>query len=180
MLRFPRKLTSLLCVLVMQFIFILNAFAAPPVATLQTANGSVTVRRTGAANFVALGANASLLQGDEVRTGANSKATLLFANGSQVRLNAKSSIVITPPVAVGRGKQSLFRVLSGEVLSRLRPGQAVQTRNAIAGVRGTVLHLKIDPDDSTTLTVVEGEVEFFNEFGAVIVGTVSAKHCAGG
>jgi tetratricopeptide (TPR) repeat protein len=155
----------------MQCIFMAGALAAPkPLTTVQTANGTVTVRRAGAAAFAALRVNASLSQGDIVRTGANSKAALLFANGSQVRLNANSSVEITAPVAVGRGKQSLFRALGGEVLSRLRPGQAVQTRNAIAGVRGTVIHLKIDPDETATLTVVEGEVEFFNEFGAVIVG----------
>lgn len=168
-------LTRWFSLLVMQFILtgaVLNsvAQAAPKaVATVQTVSGTLSVRR-GTTAPLPVSINASLLVGDIVRTGPNSKAALLFANGSQVRLNANSSIELTAPTSVGRGKQSLFRAISGEILSRLRPGQAVQTRSAIAGVRGTVINLKVDLDESTTLTVVEGEVEFYNDFGTVVVG----------
>lgn len=144
--------------------------ASGPVATVLTAKGRVDVRRRAAANFVRLPMRTSLLVGDRVRTGAGAKATLLFADGAQVRLNANSQIAISAPTSV-RGKRSLFRVLSGEVWARLRFGQAVETITGIAGVRGTQIHFTVQEDGTSTLFVEEGEVEFFNQFGEVVVNT---------
>ncbi len=139
------------------------------VATVQSVTSTPLLRRRGTAAFLPLRVRTSLYIGDAVQTGPNSRASLLFSDGSQVRLNANSVIEITTPAAVGRGRTSLFRAVAGEVWSRLRPNQAVQTPHAIAGVRGTEFDLKINPDNSTTLTVVEGEVEFYNSFGTVMV-----------
>ena len=36
---------------------------------------------------------------------------------------------------------------------------------------GTVINLDIAEDGVTTLTVVDGEVDFYNNFGATVVGT---------
>ena len=46
----------------------------------------------------------------------------------------------------------------------------MQTRTAIAGVRGTEINMKVADDGTSTLTVIEGEVDFSNEFGTVLVG----------
>jgi len=144
--------------------------SAAPVATVQAASGTLSVKRSGTTALAALRVRSNLNIGDLVGTGANSKATLLFTNGSQLRMNANSAVEITAPSNVGRGKTSLFRAISGEVWARLRPGQAAQTRSAIAGVRGTEFILQIAADDTTTLTVIDGAVEFFNPFGEVVVG----------
>jgi tetratricopeptide (TPR) repeat protein len=141
-----------------------------PLATVLTVKGRLEVRRHSVANFVALPLRTSLFASDHVRTGPASKATLLFTDGAQVRLNANTSIEITSPT-VSRGKRSLFRVIGGEVWARLRFGQAVETRTAIAGVRGTQIHLTVQEDGTSTLFVEEGEVEFFNPFGEVVVAT---------
>ncbi|HEX8834048.1 MAG TPA: FecR family protein, partial [Abditibacteriaceae bacterium] len=143
---------------------------AAPVATVQAVAGQFRVKRRSAASFAAAGVRTNLNVGDFASTGPNSKASLLFNNGSQLRLNSNSTIEITSPSPVGKGKRSLFRAVSGEVWARLRPGQAAQTRSAIAGVRGTEFILAVAPDETSTLTVVEGAVEFFNEFGDVTVG----------
>ena len=140
------------------------------VATVLTAKGRLEVRRRAVTSFVALPMRSSLSVGDRVRTGPTAKATLLFGDGAQVRLNANTSIDITSPT-VARGKRSLFRVVSGEVWARLRFGQAVETRTAIAGVRGTQIHLAVQEDGTSTLFVEEGEVEFFNPHGEVVVAT---------
>lgn len=108
---------------------------AAPVATVQTATQS-TWKRRGTANFATLDRRTSLDDGDIVRTGAQGKASLLFVDGSQVRLNENAAIEITAPTKTG-GKSSFFRAISGQVWARLRPGTAVRTRSAVAGVRGT-------------------------------------------
>lgn len=144
--------------------------SATPVATVQLAIGSFTVRRQGATQFIPIGIRGSLYVGDMARTGARSKASLLFNDGSQVRLNENTTILITPPTPVGKGKRSLFRAILGETWASLRPDQAAQTTSAIAGVRGTEFDLKVEEDGTTTITVLVGEVDFFNDFGAVVVG----------
>jgi len=142
--------------------------ASGPVATVLTARGRLEVRRAALASFASLPMRTALFVGDRVRTGPAAKATLLFSDGAQVRLNANTAIDIIAPAAV-RGKRSLFRVLSGEVWARLRFGQAVETRTAIAGVRGTQIDLAVGDDGTSTLFVEEGEVEFFNPLGQVVV-----------
>ena len=65
------------------------AIAAPRlVGTVQTASGRLTVRRQGVTAVSALPSRSALYVGDIVTTGANSKATLLFTDGAQIRLNA--------------------------------------------------------------------------------------------
>src|SRR5687767_10529972 len=123
--------------LVLGLLTTLGQALAAPLATVQTAIGRVSVQRHNVTSFTAIAARSNLNAGDIVATGENSKASLLFHNGAQLRLNARSSVQITAPSQVGRGKTSLFRAISGEVWARLRPGQAGQTRSAIAGVRGT-------------------------------------------
>ncbi|MDQ3814302.1 MAG: tetratricopeptide repeat protein [Armatimonadota bacterium] len=144
------------------------AKAAPaPLATVRTVVGDAWLGKK--AN--PLKRRQSLYAGNIVGTGANGKATLLFSDGAQTRLGANTTIEVVNPAPVGNGKQSLFRVIGGEMWSRLRPGNAIQTRTVALGVRGTEIHLKVAEDDgTTTLTVVEGEVDFWNEFGAVVVG----------
>src|SRR5439155_9523168 len=60
----------------------------------------------------------------------------------------------------------------GEIYARTAAGRqtGIQTRSAVAGIRGTEFDLRVDDDDTTTVTVVEGEVDFSNDQGAVIVG----------
>ncbi len=148
------------------------AWAAAPVGTVRTATGTTWVStKTGAAR-ANLARRTPLYIGNVVGTGANGKLTLLWSDGAQVRLGENSSIQVTEPKPLGDGKRSLFRAISGRVWARLRPGNAIETRTVSLGVRGTEIHLDVAAGDGTTaLVVVEGEVEFFNKFGSVIVNS---------
>ena len=148
------------------------AWAAAPVGTVRTATGKTWFRtKTGAAQS-ALARRTPLYVGNVVGTGANGKLTLLWSDGAQVRLGENSSIEVTAPRPMGNGKRSLFRALGGRVWARLRPNNAIETRTVALGVRGTEIHLDVAADDGTTaLVVVEGQVEFFNKFGSVLVNT---------
>ena len=104
-----------------------------PMAMVQA--GGPAVKRSGMEDFVALAARDVLYVGDVVRTGPESKASLLFADGMQVRMNFNTTLEITPPTPVGQGAKSPFRLLLGNVWVRLRPGQAVQTPSATVRAR---------------------------------------------
>ncbi len=144
--------------------------AASSVAGVLSSHGKLLVKRKGAAKFVDLSANGVLYVGDMVGTGPAGKAKLLFNDGSQFSLNANSAVEITAPIKTN-GRQSFVRALSGQIWARLRPGSAVQTPSATLGVAGTVINLSIAEDGATTLTVVDGEVDFYNKFGATVVST---------
>jgi hypothetical protein len=139
------------------------------VATVQTLNGALEVQRTGTAATEPLQERAPLYSGDVTNTGANSKATLLFNEGSRLDVNSGSVVEFTKPVRVSGGRQSLFRLIKGEVFMRARSSLAVQTRSATAAVRGTAFDLTSDAQGNSALTVHEGSVDFFNAYGSVVV-----------
>ncbi|RYG57558.1 tetratricopeptide repeat protein, partial [bacterium] len=157
-----------------------HAFAAPktgvassrqtPLATVQTLLGAATIRSANANAVQALRLRRALYVGDIVATGAKTKLTLLFQDGAQVRLRENTAVQIQSPSAA-RGQANLLRVLGGEIWARLRPGNVLETRTAALGVLGTEIRLAAT-DDTSTLTVIEGAVDFHNNFGAV---TVSAS-----
>lgn len=142
------------------------AFGAP-VASLVASHGPVAVRAGNALRTVSL--RASFSPGDVVATGPNGGATILFLDGSQIRLNANSQVEITAPSPTSKGHKSVIRALSGEIWARLRPGGAASTPTAIAGVRGTAFDIRIAPDGTSTLLVLEGQVDYYNTYGAVRV-----------
>lgn len=126
----------------------------------------------------AIGAGESLAPGDVLRTGAGSRAAVLLANGSQLKLNANSQLElreVAPPAAgwvpaAARALRSVLRVLSGEVWVR-NGGEPldIQTVPATASIRGTEFNLAVEPGDAARLAVLAGLVEFGNPQGSVLV-----------
>lgn len=154
-----------------------RVFAAPrasvsgraPLATVQTLLGAATVRPANTRTSESLRVRRSLYVGDIVATGASTKLTLLFGDGAQVRLRENTAVEIAAPNAA-KGKANLLRVLGGEIWARLRPGNTIGTRTAALGVLGTEIRLAAT-EDASTLTVLEGAVDFHNDFGGVTVET---------
>jgi tetratricopeptide (TPR) repeat protein len=117
----------------------------------------------------------TLLPGDIVRTGPGSRVAVLLADGSQLKVNANSQLLLkqvaspTRRVAI-RLMQSLLRLLSGEIWVRsLGEPLEIETVAAVATIRGTELNLAVEPVEAARLTVVEGVVEFRNPQGSVFV-----------
>src|SRR5438093_6267969 len=71
-----------------------HAQRTPYAALVTAAQGSVNVRRSGGAGFAAAAVKTQLAAGDIVQTGANSRAVLLFSDGSQVKLNGGTLLLI--------------------------------------------------------------------------------------
>jgi len=113
-----------------------------------------------------------LFGGNYVRTGSYSKMGMLFADRTQIRLSAKSILRIKGVGdRDGRSATSL-RLERGRAWTRtkVRPkGLRMETPSATAAIRGTDWDLFVAADGSSVLTVLSGEVEFFNELGSVTV-----------
>lgn len=113
----------------------------------------------------------ALYVAERVRTLAASRAAILFIDETQVKLNAGAVLAIREMRAAG-GKRTLFELSLGEGWFRTKnpaSGLTIQTPAAAASIRGSEINVRVQPDQQTVLTVVEGDVEFGNEAGSLLV-----------
>lgn len=118
-----------------------------------------------------------LRPGDVVKTGPGSRAAILLADGTQLKINGNSALELKQagpppgkpvPAAVGV-LQTILNLISGEVWIRTSAELfQLETAAATATIRGTELNLSFGADESR-LAVLEGVVEFRNPQGSVLV-----------
>ena len=161
------------------FLFLLGAISsalAGEAGHLISVLGSIEVWRDG--RWQPASAGDTLAAGETVRTGDGSRAAILLANGTQLKLNANSRLelkrIITPQQgllpAAAETLRSVLRILSGEIWVR-NSGEPldIQTVPATASIRGTELTLAVGPSNTARLAVLNGLVEFGNPQGSVQV-----------
>jgi len=115
-----------------------------------------------------------LYEGDRVKTGKGSQGLLEFTNGIQVALNEDTEFLILSRWESDKGTTRILRLATGEVWVKTMGGPKpleIETPVATAAVKSTEFDLKVQPDGQTTLTVVEGEVEFGTAFGTCPIKT---------
>ena len=129
---------------------------AQSIATVSTAQGEVSLVEAATQTPRALAAapdgrvaNGGVAQGDEVRTGAGASASILFPDGSVVRLAGSTRVAVTErpiPGAGGPGRKSVKRQLhlkEGSLACDAKPKTPVyttiRTPLGTVGVRGTRL-----------------------------------------
>ncbi len=106
---------------------------------------------------------------DHVRTGAGSRASILYSDQTLHRLNEKSEVEILPPSGAGTG---VVKILSGQSYFTTRTPKdfgRVQTPTVTAAIKGTEFAVSVADNGASTITMIEGTVEASNEFGAVTV-----------
>ncbi|MHC1744398.1 MAG: tetratricopeptide repeat protein [Syntrophobacteraceae bacterium] len=124
--------------------------------------------------------------GHALRTGGDGWAALLLADETLVQINKNTTFVLKN-IAVRAGwsarkeilpasataNQSTYQMDSGEIWIRNKNKGAVidiKTPSITAGLRGTELNLKVQPDKTSILTVLEGVVRAWNDLGSEQVG----------
>lgn len=110
--------------------------------------------------------------GHFVRTGELSRMGLVFADETQIRLNQNTVLQVKQATGRDNSDSTVLSLLSGRgwSQSKVAPKKLViQTPSATAAIRGTDWELSVDDQGTSTLTVLSGEVEFFNDFGTVNV-----------
>ena len=147
-----------------------------------SAQGRVDVQQ-GQRSWLPAVNNQLLNAGDVVRTGAQSRAAILLADETQLKLSANtqlqlavvrqsSNLLVRVAQAGARADQSILNISGGEVWLRSKgaPGALrVSTPAVTAAIRGTEFDLRVASDGESTATVLEGSIDYRNEQGFVIV-----------
>ena len=136
-------------------------------AELTDVHGSVEVRPPSASDFHHAERGEQAAEGSRVRTGSDGLATLLFADGSQVKVSERSAMLVTH-VSNGEKERSAIVLFCGRLWAKIAKhgGEAafdVATANAVAGVRGTEFVTTVADDGTTRVQVDEGTVAVSND-----------------
>jgi len=108
--------------------------------------------------------------GDRVRTGAASRAGILYADDTLQRLDEKSEVEVIAPSAGGSG---ILKVLTGRHYFTSRKPKdfgRVETPTVTAAIKGTEFSVDVAENGATTITMMEGVVLASNDLGSVEVG----------
>ncbi len=120
--------------------------------------------------------NQVLAARDRVRTGAASRAAILYSDQTLHRINEKSEVEVLPSDA---GNPGVLKVISGQhYFSSRRPKDygRVQTPTVTAAIRGTEFVVDVAEGGTTTITMIEGVVDASNEFGSLQVHAGEAAY----
>jgi len=176
-----RKTTALLLVLFLLPGHIFGQADAQVAAKILSIQGQVEVQQS---PWAPAAVNQILKPGAAIRTGPQSRAVVLLADETQIKLNSGSEMVIkevrqasnllTRIVAQAAKDQSTLSLVKGEawLRSKLKPVNAsVSTPAVTAAIRGTEFDIKVADDGETFTTVLEGSVDMRNDQGFVLVSS---------
>ena len=139
------------------------------VGRLVSQQGTVEARGPEQAAWHMAQLNESFCHGDAIRTGARSRAALVLANETIVRLDQLTTLTLS-----GLDDQATFWVdlLTGAAhfLSRTPRALKVKTPYVNAGVEGTEFVVRADQNEGS-ITVLEGRVRADNPQGEVVLGS---------
>jgi hypothetical protein len=115
----------------------------------------------------------SLNDGDRLKTGANGRASLVFTDGSQMKLNYNTDMMLRSKDINGeknvRGINSV-KLFIGSLWSRITHNPKatfeIETSSAVAAVKGSSGTVDEDGQDTTCIHWVDGKVKVFNPFGS--------------
>lgn len=155
------------------------ATAAASDAEIVSLVGRGEARGTVRDDWKAASIKQQLNAGAFVRTADGSQMAVLLRDNTQLRLNQNSMLQIKE--VSPSGEPTKLELTQGRVWTQAKrkeytaptpgstPAVTVQTPNAIAAIRGTDWELSVEKDGSALLTVLSGEVDFYNDLGRVSV-----------
>jgi len=118
--------------------------------------------------------NQLLFELDRVRTGAASRAAIMYSDQTLHRINEKSEVEVVAPQS---GNPGVVRVISGQhYFSARKPKDygRIETPTVTAAIRGTEFVVNVGAGGTTTITMIEGIVDASNSFGSIQVGAGEA------
>jgi len=137
-------------------------------AIVTSVSGTLMVLPYGTGEWIEAKNGMFLYEGDQLRTGPNSRAAITFANGIELKINENSTFTIQ--ITEEREMKNAIDLLIGEIFSKIMvEGVKFEMRTpvAVAAVRGTEFNTKVKKDKLTTFLVYKGIVEVWNELGSV-------------
>ena len=180
----PVKKTVLLLLFLLAFQFCRAGFSGAsdsPVGRLINPQGSVAVLPSGSVSWEEAGNARDLFGGDAVKTGQDSRVSILCIDETQLKLNENTLIVLksaapsprmgvaVPATLEGAGS-SQYEVGAGEVWLRNKNEKArfeIQTPALTVAIRGTEFNLRVDRAGATSLVLLDGRVSLANPQGRI-------------
>ncbi len=148
--------------------------------TAQTAIGTLVVIRPDNIEDRLQGKGAiRLYEGDVLQTEAASQALIEITEGIEVALNENTTLKLLYRWEKAKGVTQILRLKQGEIWVKTGPGPKqleVETPVATAAVRETEFNIKVQDDGETTLTVMQGTVEFGTAFGTCPIRTSTISY----
>jgi tetratricopeptide (TPR) repeat protein len=124
----------------------------------------------GSTNWYRCHTNHALFAGDQLRTGAKSRAVVRLSDQSVFRLWELTHLELPPAVQSQNGPGLIRGVLY--FFHRGKPkDMRLRTPTVSAVVRGTEFNVWVKDDGTSTMTVLDGEVQMANEFGELTLST---------
>ncbi len=125
--------------------------------------GDVWVQKMGSDQWREADVDDQLQMGDKVKTGENAVCEIQMLNRGLFRIESSSEILLKTLQSVDGKVQSRFKLAKGNIglkPKKLQKGERfeVETRTAVAAVRGTKFSVKSDAEGNTEISVVEGKV----------------------
>lgn len=161
------------------------AGAAELAGRLVLIEGQVAVRPAGTQIWQKARLHQNLVAGDMVRTGPNSRAAILCLDESQIKLNENTvmllkSVAPSPrlrlgeiaPAAQAKEPGSIYGVQQGEIWLRNKKEEfffELETPTVTATIRGTELNVRVQPDGTSSVILLEGDVKLSNPYGEVVL-----------
>ncbi|MFC1595871.1 FecR domain-containing protein [Candidatus Margulisiibacteriota bacterium] len=118
-----------------------------------------------------------LFVGDTIKTGAQSKAELKFANGNVIRMAEQSILTIKEAkiIPAVKRQRTILDLLKGKIWNNITTKlketdtyYKVQTPVAVAVVKGTIFDVSMAAE-SCEIRVFKGLVEASNSFGSILI-----------
>lgn len=163
----------LVAVLVAVLVQANNVYAADGGGKLAAIQGQVFVRPPAGSEAPAQ-AGSVLAAGTQVRTGNDGVADVVFDDGSLLKIQNSSSILLS---ANKRQRQkSSVLLFFGRIWSKVSPSPnsgtnyEVATPNAVCGVRGTEFETQVGDDGSLRMQVTTGKVAVAGDSGEQVAG----------
>ena len=156
-------------ILLLMFCGLNQVSLALPIGGVLDVKPHVSAQASGQKNWASISERAKLTYGESIRTDATGHARVLFNNGTDVVLGGRSEIKIVAPQQADQ--PLVIRLLQGAegILVHAQGATVIQSAACNAAVRGTKFLFQVSDTAQTTLTVLEGKVEFYNEHGRVLV-----------
>lgn len=147
------------------------------VAAISSMKGNVKIRSANQRKFDTAYKAQMIRTGDWLKTDKNVFVAIVFLDGSIVKIQSNTEIEIKSSRITAKELKTQMYISEGQAWSKISKQNngefRIKTPTAVASVKGTEFDVDFDDmSESTSLVVLEGEVEFGNELGTVIAGAM--------
>jgi hypothetical protein len=150
-------------------------------ARLKFVIGKVEVQPTKQTSWQAAKLNQSVSSGDRIRTMLSARAELEMPDGSVIKINENTVFDVKEIKTTARDKQDRmsFTLWAGNIWAQFqkavdtRSQREIESPSAVVAIRGTILEMDVDAQQTTRVKVIEGQVALTSKdaAGEVSVGS---------